>query len=282
VKVYIDGAYGTAGLALGDYLSKMDVDLIEIPEIMKKDQYVRKRAMSIADVVVLCLPDEYVPGAICMVEDVNPRARIIDASCANRCRRGWVYGMLTITDRSLIVSSRRIANPGCLATACLLGIQPLSHLFSMHQLINFFGTVGRSARGSTESINDPYLCNFVEPHKHLPEISYHGDIRPTLSVIVGDYLNGLNVRFAVPMRSDAILELYDFAYAKFPNIEVSTDNSISITSCNSTNNAKIMVGPTMLDSCTPTTCVSVTLDNLGLGSAGNIANIIEMIRSDIQ
>ena len=115
--VYIDGKEGTTGLQIYDRLARRsDIELLLIDEERRKDAAERKKCINAADLVFLCLPDAAAVEAVELVE--NPSTRIIDASTAHRTAPGWAYGLpeLSKAHREAIISSRRVANPGCHAT----------------------------------------------------------------------------------------------------------------------------------------------------------------------
>ena len=78
-----------------------------------------------SDVAFLCLPDAAAREAASLV--TNPATCLIDASTAHRTAPGWVFGLpeLTGQQRGLLRSAKRIANPGCHASAFILLIRPL-------------------------------------------------------------------------------------------------------------------------------------------------------------
>ncbi len=58
-KVFIDGSAGTTGLRIHERLSaREDLEILQIPEALRKDPEARKNLMNQADVVFLCLPDQ--------------------------------------------------------------------------------------------------------------------------------------------------------------------------------------------------------------------------------
>ncbi|MBQ9733776.1 MAG: N-acetyl-gamma-glutamyl-phosphate reductase, partial [Clostridia bacterium] len=57
-KVFIDGSAGTTGLRIYERLaSRSDIELITLPDALRKDPGARREAMNGADVCFLCLPD---------------------------------------------------------------------------------------------------------------------------------------------------------------------------------------------------------------------------------
>ena len=75
--------------------------------------------------VFLCLPDAAAKEAVALVD--NPRTCVIDASTAHRTLAGWAFGLpeLQRGQREALRASMRIANPGCHASAFILGVRPL-------------------------------------------------------------------------------------------------------------------------------------------------------------
>ena len=85
----------------------------------------RARLLNAADVAFLCLPDAAAREAAALV--ANPRTCLIDASTAHRTAPGWVFGLpeLAPGQRDALRQSKRIANPGCHASAFILLLRPL-------------------------------------------------------------------------------------------------------------------------------------------------------------
>src|SRR5690606_35724036 len=58
-KVYIDGQAGTTALRIRDWLNgRKDLEIVTLPEALRKDPSVRKKALRDAAIVLLCLPDD--------------------------------------------------------------------------------------------------------------------------------------------------------------------------------------------------------------------------------
>ena len=111
-RVFIDGSAGTTGLRIRERLARRkDLELIILPEEVRKDPSARAEALNSADVSFLCLPDAAAEEAVSFVTD--PHAVIIDTSTAHRTAEGWTYGMPELTgQREKIARAQRIANPG--------------------------------------------------------------------------------------------------------------------------------------------------------------------------
>ena len=120
-KLYIDGQAGTTALRIRDWLARRDdIEIVVLPEALRKESMARRQALQSADIVLLCLPDEAAKEAAAWLAD-SP-VRILDASTAHRVTDGWVYGLpeLVAGQRERIAQAKRVANPGCYASAVIL------------------------------------------------------------------------------------------------------------------------------------------------------------------
>ena len=82
-KVFIDGSAGTTGLRIRERLAQRgDLELVVLPEELRKDAEARRQALNGADVAFLCLPDAAAVEAVELV--TNPETVIIDTSTAHR------------------------------------------------------------------------------------------------------------------------------------------------------------------------------------------------------
>ena len=88
-KVFIDGSQGTTGLRIFDRLSaREDIELITLPEELRKDLDARTNAINSSDITFLCLPDA---AAIEAVSHANENVRILDTSTAHLYCGQWKY-----------------------------------------------------------------------------------------------------------------------------------------------------------------------------------------------
>jgi len=102
------------------------------------------------DALFLALPDG-VGGP--WTEGMPGDAVIVDISADHRFDDEWVYGLPEL-NRDKIAGARRIANPGCYATALQLAIAPFSDWIEGSPTV--FGVSGYSGAGTTPSPrNDP-------------------------------------------------------------------------------------------------------------------------------
>ena len=99
--------------------------MLRIDPERRKDPAERARLLNAADVAFLCLPDVAAREAAFLV--TSERTCLIDASTAHRTQAGWAFGLpeLAPGQREALRRSKRIANPGCHASAFILLLRPL-------------------------------------------------------------------------------------------------------------------------------------------------------------
>ena len=125
-KVYIDGHVGTTGLRIREWLEpRQDIEIVTIPEALRKDENARREHILASDVTVFCLPDDAAREAAKWAKEGN--CRLIDASTAHRVAEGWVYGLpeLQPGQRDAIRNAKFVSNPGCYSSSFILLLRPL-------------------------------------------------------------------------------------------------------------------------------------------------------------
>ncbi len=207
-KVFIDGSSGTTGLRIRERLSeRQDIQLIVLPEELRKDDGARRDALNACDVAFLCLPDDAARQAVALAE--NSRAAIIDTSTAHRTAAGWAYGFPELKgQRERIAGSKRIANPGCHASGFVSLIAPLTEagLIKKDVLLSCTSLTGYSGGGKkmiaeyqavdrTPHLDAPRQYGLTQTHKHLPEMKVYCKLEnePAFMPIVADYYAGMEV-----------------------------------------------------------------------------------------
>ena len=231
-RVFIDGSAGTTGLRIRERLSaRKDLELMTLPEAVRKDPAARADALNSADISFLCLPDAAAVEAASLVE--NPEAVLIDTSTAHRVAEGWVYGMPELPgQREKIRRSRRIANPGCHASGFLALAAPLraAGLLDSSVRLSCFSLTGYSGGGKkmiAEYEEDslpplyraPRQYGLSQTHKHLPEMAALAGLEhpPVFCPIVAPYYAGMEVTIPLtPAETGAspeeIREVYRSCY----------------------------------------------------------------------
>ncbi|WP_043587760.1 N-acetyl-gamma-glutamyl-phosphate reductase [Geminisphaera colitermitum] len=219
-KVFVDGQEGTTGLQIFERLAaRADVEVIAIDPDKRKDSAARAACLNAADVAFLCLPDAAAKESAALV--TNPRTCVIDASTAHRVNPAWAYGLpeLGPAYRDAISTprpSKRIANPGCHATAFLLAVRPLvaRGLVPADFALSAFSITGYSGGGKkmiADYEQQPAPAKFASPrpyalglaHKHLPEMRVHAGLvsAPIFNPVVAAFYKGLAVTVPLPLAS---------------------------------------------------------------------------------
>ena len=216
-KVFVDGQEGTTGLRIHEYLAqRSDIEVLQIDPERRKDPAERARLLNAADVAFLCLPDDAAREAVTLV--TNPRTCLIDASTAHRTAPGWVFGLpeLAPGQRAAIRQAKRIANPGCHASAFILllrplidaGIVPAALPVSATSITGYSGggkkMIEQYQRGDDPRLKAPRPYALTLKHKHLPEMQAHTGLQraPLFMPVVGDFYKGLAV--TVPLAFEQL------------------------------------------------------------------------------
>lgn len=295
-KIYIDGQAGTTALRIREWLTgRDDIEVITLPEELRKDADARKQALRDATIVLLCLPDDAAKDAAAWLAD-SP-VRILDASTAHRVSEGWVYGLpeLVSGQRERIATAPRVANPGCYASAVVLLVRPLvdagliasDSALSIHALSGYSGG-GRSLierwedpkRGLLKLAHEaPYSINKV--HKHIPEIMRHGALsaEPHFLPSVGPFRCGMRVAIMIPAKAlpktttgEAMWDAFAVRYERetFIEVEPLTDASDAdeLTFDPQANNETNRISLRVLPHQSGHVLLMARLDNLGKGAAG--------------
>ena len=231
-KVFIDGSAGTTGLRIRERLAQRgDIELVVLPEELRKDTEARRKALNEADVAFLCLPDAAAVEAVDLVS--NPDTVIIDTSTAHRTADGWEYGFPELTGRrERIAASKRIANPGCHASGFVALVEPLvrNRLITVNERLSAFSLTGYSG-GGKKMIADYETAGtnlhiggrqyaLGQKHKHLPEMAKICGLvnEPCFSPIVVPHLSGMEVTvplFASQFREPVTVERVKDVYREY-------------------------------------------------------------------
>ena len=295
-KIYIDGQAGTTALRIREWLARRkDLEVVTLPEELRKDPEARKRALRDAAIVLLCLPDDSAKEAAAWLADTP--VRILDASTAHRVSDGWIYGLpeLVAGQREEIATATRVANPGCYSSAVILLLRPLVDAgliaadtpLAIHALSGYSGggrsMIERWESAQTRLIALPHEAPYsvTKRHKHIPEIMRYGRLsaEPQFLPNVGPFRCGMRVEIMIPAKAlakpvsgQALWDALAAHYEKesFVEIEPLTDaseaNEFSFDPqvWNDTNKISLRV----LTHQSGHVLLMARLDNLGKGAAG--------------
>ena len=218
LKVFIDGKEGTTGLRIYERLAtRPDLELLTLPEELRKDPAARKEAIHAADIAVLCLPDAAAKESVALAE--GSKARILDTSTAHRVADGWSYGFpeLSVQHRKAVIDGSRVAVPGCHASGFISLVTPLTMagILPKNAAITCFSLTGYSGGGKkmiaqyeaddrTNDLDSPRQYGLTQAHKHLPEMTHIPGFKvsPIFAPIVADFYSGMEV--TVPLHGNQL------------------------------------------------------------------------------
>ena len=213
-KVFIDGSAGTTGLRIRERLGgRRDLELLTLSEERRKDADARKDMLNSADIAFLCLPDAAAVEAVSLID--SDHVAVIDTSTAHRVSDGWAYGFAELSPehRQAIISSKRVANPGCHASGFIAGVYPLvKHgVISPDFPLTAYSLTGYSGGGKKliaeyEDENRDMrheshrIYGTALTHKHLPEMQKICGLtrKPVFSPILGDFYAGMATTVLLP------------------------------------------------------------------------------------
>jgi N-acetyl-gamma-glutamyl-phosphate reductase len=291
-QVFVDGQEGTTGLRIHEYLARRDdVTLLSIDPALRKDPAARRALINASDVTFLCLPDAAAKESVTLVD--NPRTCIIDASTAHRTDPAWTFGLpeLAPGQRAKLRAAKRIANPGCHASAFILAVKPLvaagilqpDYPLAAHSITGYSGggkKMIEQYEAAAASLNAPRPYALKLAHKHLPEMREHTGLAmpPIFTPIVGPFYKGLAAtvflqpqRLAKPMGPQALRDTLAAYYEGEPFIRVApfdndancVDGFFDVEGSNDTNRVDVFVFGHDEQA-----VVVARLDNLGKGASG--------------
>lgn len=234
------------------------------------------------ELVVLCGVD-----STDMIGKIDPSVPVLDMSPTFRGHVDWVYGMLDVhMSRTRGWSKLRVANPGCMATAAILMLEPLVELCMIDIRAAYYldTVVGYSAGGikmieKYEDVDPPseQVSSLANVHPHVPEIKYAtgitGDV--VLTPKVGNFYSGIRMQVLIPnAKREELLDAYEYIYNRTGIcVDRSVPNKIAGDDWASKKGARINVfqhGSSCLVVC--------VMDNLRLGAVDNaVANINWML-----
>lgn len=221
-KVFIDGSAGTTGLRIIERLQgRSDIELVTLSDDKRKLPEYRKQALNNCDIAFLCLPDAAAKEAVSFVE--NEDVVIIDASTAHRTNPDWAYGFAELGEEfeQKIISSNRIANPGCYASGFIALVHPLvknglidaNSLLTAHAVSGYSGA-GKQGIAQYEDANiNPLLLGpreyaLTQQHKHVPEMKIISGLNnePIFCPYVCNFYSGMTV--TVPLFASQLKNGY--------------------------------------------------------------------------
>lgn len=287
--------YVAAGTQAGELITSVHPHLIEWAG--ERFQETNQELMSKCELLFFALPHgasaEYIsqlPDSVKIV-DLGADFRLDDAAQWSRYYGGNHAGHLMYAlpelpgTRTRIAEAARVANPGCYATAITLGVLPAV----AHRLIDSSDIVVVAASGTTgagrsakinliasEIANSLTSYKFGGVHQHTPEIEQSLtkiagspvkiSFTPILAPMPRGILATITAKLIAPMTTEKVHEIFSETFESEEFLHVLPKGQMPQTSAvTGTNSAHIQVA---VDVHTDRLVVSVAIDNLGKGAAG--------------
>jgi N-acetyl-gamma-glutamyl-phosphate reductase len=206
----------------------------------------------------------------------------------------WVYGLpeLAPAQREAIKKENKVANPGCYATSISLGIAPAISVIDSSDIVVVAASgttgAGRSAKINligSEVMNSLTSYKFGGVHQHTPEIEQALSavaqkqatisFTPILAPMPRGILSTITAKLVKPLNTKQAHDLFSHHYADEFFVDLLPLGQMPKTSAvTGSNKVQIQVA---VDEHTNRLVVSVAIDNLGKGAAGQAiqnANLI--------
>jgi N-acetyl-gamma-glutamyl-phosphate reductase len=206
----------------------------------------------------------------------------------------WVYGLpeLAPAQREAIKKESKVANPGCYATSISLGIAPVVGAIDVSDIVVVAASgttgAGRSAKINliaSEILGSLTSYKFGGVHQHTPEIEQalsavaqteaKISFTPILAPMPRGILSTITAKLTQPLTTQQAHELYAKHYADEFFVDLLPLGQMPKTSAvTGSNKVQVQVA---VDEHTNRLVVSVAIDNLGKGAAGQAiqnANLI--------
>ena len=201
------------GSAKDNSLSYLSMDLANL-ELGNEDAY------------VLALPNDQSKGYVDKILEHNPKAILLDISSDHRFNAAWEYRLPELSEP---VSSTKISNPGCYATAMQLMLAPL--VDNISGPVNFFGISGYSGAGASpnlrnnkELLSSNILAYSMINHLHEQEVKHQIYDEIFFTPHVAEFFRGIhmtgNIILTDAISADEVEIAFQNFYTDMPLIKV--------------------------------------------------------------
>nr|PZM97568.1 MAG: N-acetyl-gamma-glutamyl-phosphate reductase [Actinomycetota bacterium] len=289
----------TANASVGDPLSKHQQHLIALAD--RVIEPTTADALAEHDVIVLALPHGHSAEiaaqlpADTLVIDCGADHRLTSADDWAEYYGGshagsWPYGipeLITPTgrQRDALAGVKRIAAPGCNATAVTLALQP-GVAAGLVETDDIVATLAVGYSGAGKKLDVPYLASEAlgnaypyavgGTHRHIPEIAQNlrsagaGEVRLSFTPVLVPMSRGILATVTAPLApgatADAVRDAWVSTYADEPFVHVLPEGQWPAT--NSTVGANTALIQVTVDAKAGRVVAICALDNLVKGTAG--------------
>jgi N-acetyl-gamma-glutamyl-phosphate reductase len=303
--------YISAGTNAGEEIATIHPHLLDFGT--RKFEETSVAGIDKCDLVFLALPHGQSAE---LIAKISPKVKVVDLGADFRLasKSTWekyyggtyagqlAYGLPELSGNTELISmSSRIANPGCYATAIILGSAPAiaAKLIDASDLVVVAASgttgAGRSAKINliaSEVMNNLVSYKFGGAHQHTPEIEENlsklsgTDVKISFTPILAPMPRGILATVTAKLTSSNTTEevhgIYGKFFAKSSFVKVLPIGSMPQTAATlGTNKALIQVA---VDAHTNRLVVSIAIDNLGKGAAGQAiqnANLMSGFAQDL-
>jgi N-acetyl-gamma-glutamyl-phosphate reductase len=179
------------------------------------------------DACVLAMPNGEAKPYADAFDAASPETVIVDFSADFRGVPGWTYGLPELGLRERLKTARRIANPGCYATAVALALKPLAGRLA--GAASAFAVSGWSGAGTTPSprnderrLQDNVMPYALAGHGHEKEVREALGARVNFTPHVAGFFRGLVATVHAPLTDvlsrAALAAVFEAAYGEEPLI----------------------------------------------------------------
>ena len=250
------------------------------------------------DLVFLALPHGESAAAVKEIAAIKPAMMFVDIGADFRLEDPsawatyyggehaghWVYGLPEIEgQREKIQKADKVANPGCYATAAALALTPLAQFADLSDVVVVAasGTSGAGRAATSNLLASAIMGSmssykFGGVHQHTPEIEQcvsqatGRDVRisftPMLAPMVRGILATITVKLNQFISTDELRNHFVKYYEGQAFVSILAEGEMPAThSVYGSNSAHLQVA---VDGHTKRAIVSIAIDNLGKGAAG--------------
>jgi N-acetyl-gamma-glutamyl-phosphate reductase len=211
----------------------------------------------------------------------------------------WTYGLPELKgSRDQITRAKRVANPGCYATAISLAIAPILSVVDSSDIVVVAASgttgAGRNAKIAllgSEVMGSLTSYKFGGTHQHTPEIEEAltrlsgGPVKlsftPVLAPMPRGILATVTAKLKAELTQESLRSFFEDAYANEQFVTLLPEGQLPKTSSVlGSNHAQLQIA---LDKHTDRVIISIAIDNLGKGAAGQAiqnANLIAGFSED--